>query len=154
MQESCLGKLSLTTLTLVVCALTVYHYSLNRPVDLQSKRVPHSDSSWVNLRIEDDSNFCSFQDLYPRNYISYKAENPPIIDGNLDDEAWQEVGWSEPFVDILGSAGPVPRFETQMKIRWDDEFLYIAGSLQDPDIWANVTKHDDVIYHDNDFEAS
>jgi hypothetical protein len=41
-----------------------------------------------------------------------------------------------------------------MKIRWDDEFLYIAGSLQDPDIWANVTKHDDVIYHDNDFEAS
>lgn len=40
-----------------------------------------------------------------------------------------------------------------MKIRWDDEFLYIAGSLQDPDIWANVTKHDDVIYHDNDFEV-
>ena len=107
------------------------------------------------MRIEESSvhDFCSFKDLYPKNYISYKTDVPPVIDGNLDEDVWQDVAWSEPFVDILGSGGPVPRYETAMKIRWDNEFLYIAGSLQDADIWANVTKHDDVIYQDNDFEV-
>jgi hypothetical protein len=100
-----------------------------------------------------ESHFCSFRDLYPRSYISYKTTDPPTIDGVLDEDAWQEVGWSEPFVDILGSSGPVPRFQTRMKMRWDDEFLYIAGALQEPDVWANVTQHDAVIFQDNDFEA-
>jgi hypothetical protein len=35
---------------------------------------------------------------------------------------------------------------------WDDQNLYIAAELEEPNIWAYVTKHDDIVFHDNDFE--
>jgi hypothetical protein len=36
---------------------------------------------------------------------------------------------------------------------WDDEFFYVAAALDEPDVWATLTKHDSVIFHDNDFEV-
>ena len=36
---------------------------------------------------------------------------------------------------------------------WDDQYLYIAAELQEPDEKATLTKHDSVIFHDNDFEV-
>ena len=35
---------------------------------------------------------------------------------------------------------------------WDDQYFYIAGQLEEPHVWATLTKHDSVIFHDNDFE--
>mmetsp|Transcript_14472 Transcript_14472/g.35005 ORF Transcript_14472/g.35005 Transcript_14472/m.35005 type:complete len:408 (+) Transcript_14472:189-1412(+) len=97
---------------------------------------------------------CSFADLYPRQLVAYKVERPPSIDGDLDEPAWDQVPWSAPFVDIRGTPpGPSPRFATAVKIRWDAAFLYIAARLQEPDVWANLTQHDSVIFHDNDFEV-
>jgi hypothetical protein len=75
-----------------------------------------------------------------------------VIDGKLDEQAWLDVTWSEPFMDIQGLSFPTPRFETRMKIRWDDEWLYVGGYVQEPQVWANQTKHDSVIFQDNDFE--
>jgi hypothetical protein len=40
-----------------------------------------------------------------------------------------------------------------VKLRWDDEFLYVAAYLQETQVWANITKGPDVIFHDNDFEV-
>ena len=39
-----------------------------------------------------------------REHNSARAANSPspVIDGKLDDTAWQEVGWSEDFQDIVG----------------------------------------------------
>ena len=36
---------------------------------------------------------------------------------------------------------------------WDDEALYIAAELEEPHVWATLTKHDSVIFHDPDFEV-
>ena len=36
---------------------------------------------------------------------------------------------------------------------WDDEYLYIAAELEEPHVWATLTEHDSVIFHDNDFEV-
>jgi hypothetical protein len=36
---------------------------------------------------------------------------------------------------------------------WDDQYLYIAAELQEPDLKATITRHDAVIFHDNDFEV-
>ncbi len=36
---------------------------------------------------------------------------------------------------------------------WDDQYLYIAAELQEPHVWATLTAHDSVIFHDNDFEV-
>lgn len=97
---------------------------------------------------------CDFPELYPRQYVAYFSNAPPDIDGRLDEQFWGEVGWSEPFVDIRGSDyRPKPRFDTRVKVRWDATYLYIAARLEESQIWANITQHDKIIFHDNDFEV-
>ena len=36
---------------------------------------------------------------------------------------------------------------------WDENYFYIAAELTEPDIWATLKNHDDVIFYDNDFEV-
>jgi Carbohydrate family 9 binding domain-like len=36
---------------------------------------------------------------------------------------------------------------------WDDGYFYIAAELTEPHVWGTLTKHDSVIFHDNDFEV-
>jgi hypothetical protein len=36
---------------------------------------------------------------------------------------------------------------------WDDDALYIAAEMEEPDLWATLTQHDAVIFHDHDFEV-
>jgi hypothetical protein len=89
----------------------------------------------------------------PKGYVCYRARSPIVIDGKLDDAAWAGAPWTDDFVDIEGDRKPKPRFRTRVKMLWDDENLYIAAELQEPHVWATLTKHDSVIFHDNDFEV-
>ena len=38
-------------------------------------------------------------------------------------------------------------------MRWDDKYLYIGAYLQESDVWAYQTKHDSIVFYDNDFEV-
>jgi hypothetical protein len=89
----------------------------------------------------------------PKSYDCYRATSPVHIDGKLDDPAWKSAPWTTDFVDIEGPAKPQPRFRTRAKILWDDQNLYIAAQLEEPDVKATLTKHDAIIYKDNDFEV-
>jgi len=89
----------------------------------------------------------------PKSYECYRAKTPVRVDGRLDDRAWKAAAWTTDFVDIEGSVKPAPRFRTRAKMLWDDEYLYIAAELEEPEIKATLTKHDSVIFHDNDFEV-
>ena len=91
-------------------------------------------------------------DAPPRSYNVYRTPTPPRIDGKLDDPAWKSAPWTTDFVDIEGSAKPHPPLRTRIKLLWDDDNLYIAAELQEPDVKATLTKHDSIIYKDNDFE--
>jgi hypothetical protein len=91
--------------------------------------------------------------------VAQYTSKPPVLDGRiLDDEVWREVPFSDDFVDI--NTTTVPTFQTQMKIRYDDEWLYVGGIVFDTAIWANIShcchcknnSHDQIIFHDNDFE--
>jgi hypothetical protein len=88
----------------------------------------------------------------PLSYECHYTKKPPVIDGRLDDAAWSKAAWTTDFVDIEGAAKPAPRFRTRVKMLWDDKFLYIAAEMQEPDVKATLTKHDSVIFKDNDFE--
>ncbi|AIE84955.1 carbohydrate-binding family 9-like protein [Fimbriimonas ginsengisoli] len=88
-----------------------------------------------------------------RHYVAARADRPVALSGRLDDPQWGGAGWSDEFVDILGSHAPKPRFRTRMKMMWDDEHLYIGAELEEPHVWATLTEHDSVIFHDNDFEV-
>jgi Carbohydrate family 9 binding domain-like len=89
----------------------------------------------------------------PRGYVCYRASGPPRIDGKLDDPAWADAPWSEPFRDIEGDRRPDPPFRTRVKMLWDDQALYIAAQMEETHVWGTLTSHDAVIFHDNDFEV-
>lgn len=91
--------------------------------------------------------------FYPRHYICHRARKPLVIDGKLDDAAWKDAPWTEEFVDIEGDAKPRPRFRTRAKMLWDDRYFYIGADMEEPHVWATLTAHDSVIFHDNDFEV-
>ncbi|HNW99943.1 MAG TPA: carbohydrate-binding family 9-like protein [Candidatus Cloacimonadota bacterium] len=86
-------------------------------------------------------------------YICYRPLDPVVIDGRLDDIDWNVVPWTTPFVDIVSKDMPKPRFETRAKMLWDNDYLYIAAEMEEPDLWATLTQRDAVIFHDNDFEV-
>lgn len=88
-----------------------------------------------------------------RRYVCPRTTSPVVIDGRIDEAAWGAAAWSEPFGDIEGDARPRPRFETRMKMVWDDQGLYVAARLVEPHAWAKLTKRDSVVWHDNDFEV-
>ena len=92
-------------------------------------------------------------DIIPNHYVCYRATGPITIDGKLDDPAWRRADWTAAFVDIEGSAKPAPRFSTRAKMLWDDRYFYVAAVLEEPHVWATLTEHDAVIFHDNDFEV-
>src|SRR5579863_4951691 len=93
------------------------------------------------------------KDIVPRGYVCYRAEKPPRIDGRLDDPAWKAAPWTEDFVDIEGSHGKKPRLRTRAKMLWDATYFYIGAELEEPHVWGTLTKHDSVIFNDNDFEC-
>jgi hypothetical protein len=90
----------------------------------------------------------------PNRYVCRHAESagPVVIDGRLDEAAWSAAEWSSYFVDIEGDVRPTPRFRTRMKMTWDDEALYVAAHMEEPHVWGSLTEHDEIVYHDNDFE--
>lgn len=89
----------------------------------------------------------------PHHYESPRASAPVRIDGKLDDAVWTRAPWTPEFVDIEGDARPKPRFRTRAKMAWDDEYFYVAAELEEPHVWATLTQHDSIIFHDNDFEV-
>jgi hypothetical protein len=89
----------------------------------------------------------------PKGYVCYRARRPVVIDGRLDDPAWKDALWTDPFVDIEGDSRPKPRYRTRCKMLWDDAYFYIAAELEEPHVWGTLTQRDSVICHDNDFEV-
>lgn len=89
----------------------------------------------------------------PLGYVCYQTATPPTLDGTLKSPAWIHAPWTEEFVDIEGDAKPRPRFKTRAKMLWDEHYLYIGAELEEPDVWGTITKRDDVIFRDNDFEV-
>jgi hypothetical protein len=95
----------------------------------------------------------------PLSYDCQRTKTPIRIDGKLDDPAWKKAKWTSDFVDIedtkepRGTAKPAPRFRTRAKMLWDDNYLYIAAELEEPNVTGTLTKHDSVIFKDNDFEV-
>ena len=88
----------------------------------------------------------------PLSYDCVFTTQPIVVDGKLDDAAWQRAAWTSDFIDITGDLAKTPLYKTRVKMLWDDKYLYIGAELQEPDVHAKLTEHDSVIFHDNDFE--
>ena len=91
-------------------------------------------------------------EFVPKKYVAYKSDKAIAIDGELSDDEWGDIQWTDEFEDLQGYKGPEPLFSTRVKMQWDDTYFYFAAELIEPHIWATLKNHDDIIMNDNDFE--
>ena len=87
----------------------------------------------------------------PSIYIAHKTVQAIEIDGRDLDKAWGQVTWSGDYIDIEGIK--TPKYKTQMKILWDETYLYILAKMEEPHVWGDITERDVVIFYNNDFEV-
>lgn len=77
------------------------------------------------------------------------TNNPPKIDGILDDDAWKNVPVAENFVERNPTNGkPEPEnFKTKVKVLYDNVGIYFGIEMQDPNpenIAKQLTERDDI----------
>lgn len=68
-------------------------------------------------------------------YTVERSTGKIVIDGILDDAAWTAAKPFSPFVFPWWKSGD--REQTEVKMLWDDTFLYIAYRCDDAHIWAD-----------------
>ncbi len=89
--------------------------------------------------------------ILPKHYVVNKINDQINIDGRDDELAWNKAIYTDDFIDIEGSK--IPSQKTNVKMLWDEKFLYVFAKLYENHIWGNITKRDEVIYYNNDFEV-
>lgn len=61
-----------------------------------------------------------------RIYTTKKLVKVPIIDGKINEDAWDVVEWSSDFVEKTPDEGSAPTSQTKFKVMYDEKYLYIA----------------------------
>lgn len=85
----------------------------------------------------------------PKTYVSHQVRRPICVDGEIEAE-WNKAEISDAFVDIEGEK--IPQYQTQFKMLWDKQNIYVLAILQEPHIWGNLKQRDTIIFYNNDFE--
>ena len=86
----------------------------------------------------------------PKSHIAYKTLDAIVVDGKADERSWKKAIWSDAFIDIKGKKTPL--YNTKVKMLWDDTYFYILAELEEPHVWGDITKHDAIMFHNNNFE--
>ncbi len=91
---------------------------------------------------------CAESDL--THYICRRTRTPPVLDGRPDETCWARAERSGRFVDLV-SGTPAP-WETRMAGLWDEENLYLAYWIEEPNVQARLVERDAFIWTENDVE--
>ena len=84
-------------------------------------------------------------------YSAHKISSSISVDGNINKEVWQNATWSKRFVDMVtGDAG---MYNTQTALLWNDDYLYIAFTAEEPLVEAKLMERDSIIFLENDLEV-
>ena len=112
-------------------------------------------SGFVSIKSTAQDIFKGYEHLFtvPLHYTAYQIKDSLHIDGKMNEPAWLKAPWTVYFSDIEGDVKPRPDYTTRVKMLWDTTHLYIAAEMEEPHVWATLTRHDQIIYHDNDFEV-
>jgi uncharacterized repeat protein (TIGR03806 family) len=81
------------------------------------------------------------------------ADAPIQIDGTADDMAWKHAEEIDAFhLPWLGDKARMSRTKTTAKLLWDRQYLYFFAEMEDSDLFADLTKHDDMLWLNDVFE--
>lgn len=89
--------------------------------------------------------------VIPKNYIVTKTIDSIEIDGKAEELSWKNSKFTDDFIDIEGVK--TPKFQTKVKLLWDDNYLYIFSEMEEPHIWGYLKQRDTIIFYNNDFEV-
>jgi len=81
-----------------------------------------------------------------------RAAAPPIIDGTPDEVVWQTAALIDDFHQVRPTDGGEPSERTEVRLLYDDDYLYISARLFDaePDkITRNVMRHGNALGQDD-----
>ncbi|WP_340115107.1 DUF5916 domain-containing protein [Maribellus mangrovi] len=85
-----------------------------------------SNGQDLNYTLSDDSLVNHYASI-KRVYYATRTDVAPKIDGHLDDECWQTVGtWDGDFVQQQPHQAKPPSQQTEIKILYDNKYLYFA----------------------------
>ena len=87
----------------------------------------------------------------PKTYVVHKISAPIIIDGKADELDWKNTSFSSSFIDIEGIK--IPKQQTNVKMLWNENYLYVYAKLYEEHVWGDIKKRDQVIFYNNDFEV-
>lgn len=80
-----------------------------------------------------------------RIYTTQRLKELPVIDGDISDDGWNAVSWSSDFVERSPDEGTAPKYQTQFKLMYDAQYLYVAIRAIDENpegIQQGLTKRD------------
>ena len=73
-------------------------------------------------------------------YICRRAEAPINVDGVLDEPAWEKAA---PLRFMLRLTHEDALSQTDGRVLWDDDYLYVGFRADDQDVFGYLTEHDD-----------
>lgn len=68
-----------------------------------------------------------------KQYFTKRTDNPPTLDGLLNDAAWDAVEWGGDFLQFQPNALEAPDQVTKFKVLYDQKYLYIGVRCFDKD---------------------
>jgi cellulose/xylan binding protein with CBM9 domain len=74
-----------------------------------------------------------------------RTQTPIVIDGKLDDPAWQ---LAEPIRLRRNQDGAAPRFSTTARLLWDKDYLYVGYFCEDHEILSTMTQRDAFLWEE------
>ncbi|WP_418603162.1 carbohydrate-binding family 9-like protein [Hwangdonia sp.] len=91
------------------------------------------------------------KEIIPQTYVAHKISEPITIDGKGDEAVWEKAEWTENFIDIEGDK--IPKYQTNVKMLWDENYYYILVEMKEPHVWGDITERDAIVFFNNDFEV-
>lgn len=85
-------------------------------------------------------------------YRCRRVSRKPALQGFVVGTVWDELPWTEEFVDITGQEALRPYYWTKVKMAWDDQCFYIGAKMEEPHVWGTITTKNARMFEDNDFE--
>lgn len=82
--------------------------------------------------------------------VCRRAVGPIAVDGRLNEPTWRKAAPLSPLRDLNG--GPAAH-SADIRLAYDDDFLYIGAVLPTKTLRARQTARDSIVYHDDDFEV-
>ncbi|MBS0010029.1 MAG: carbohydrate binding family 9 domain-containing protein [Bacteroidales bacterium] len=70
--------------------------------------------------------------LIQKTISAVKADQPPLIDGVLDDPIWMKAEIADNFIQYSPYSGSPSKYRTEVRILYDDDAVYIGAMMYDP----------------------